>query len=99
MYHIRQNKVTGYWTDTDDPSLSLVGVHKIIDCRKPCAIHNTASSHNLSTAPLVWRDKRGSLERICEHGLFHIDYDTAMYYHSINLTNENVHVCDGCCGL
>jgi hypothetical protein len=36
---------------------------------------------------------------VCSHGVHHPDYDSAMYYYSVNQTNENVHMCDGCCGL
>lgn len=99
MIRLRQNPETGYWTATDDPRVNLVQVHGINECRFGCAIHDRPSNHPLKDAPLYWRDDRGILERTCEHGIGHIDFDTAIYNRSINMTNLNIHGCDGCCGI
>lgn len=96
---LRQNPVTGYWTDTEYPNLKLVGIHDIFVCRRPCPIHNTASDHLLNKAPMIWNEDRGLIMRMCSHGIQHPDYDSALYYYSVNLNNANVHACDGCCGM
>lgn len=61
-----------------------------------CCIHNP-SEHRLSSAPLNWRGDRKIMERICEHGIGHPDFDSAQYLSSIGKGYENVHACDGCC--
>jgi hypothetical protein len=96
---LKQDPVTGYWTRTEDPNIKLVGVHDINHCRRPCGIHNTPSQHPLHTFPLYWSESRGVLYRICEHGVKHPDFDGALFYYSINLGNNNIHGCDGCCGI
>jgi hypothetical protein len=96
---LRQNTNTGYWTDTEDPNLHLSGVHDVLVCRNFCAIHNKTSNHPLKDVPLEFCNIRGILTRTCDHGRTHPDYDAAIYYYSVNLSNETVHICDGCCGI
>lgn len=96
---LAQDPVTGFWTKTEDNNLNLVGIHNVYNCRQPCPIHNSQSTHPLQAAPLYWNPNRAIIERVCSHGVHHPDYDSAMYYYSVNQTNENVHMCDGCCGL
>jgi len=96
---LSQNSPTGYWTEIQDSKLTLVGVHSINYCRKPCAIHNEPSDHPLVNKPISWCINRGIITRECDHGIVHPDYDGALYYYSINLGNTNIHPCDGCCGL
>jgi hypothetical protein len=66
----------------------------------PCALH-FPSEHALSSAPMLWRNDVGLLERICEHGIGHPDPD-----HIARLRNAGhlriaeglaLHGCDGCC--
>ena len=67
-----------------------------------CCIHNP-STHRLSSAPLHWRDDRGLMERICEHGVGHPDPDDLA--HKRRTMSEaryrgyafEVHGCCGCC--
>jgi hypothetical protein len=96
---LKQNLETGFWTDTDNPRIKLHHVHGAAQCESlGCAIHNHPSNHRLSEADLNWRDDRGILERICEHGVGHPDRDAALYLESIGAGYENIHGCDGCCG-
>ena len=92
----------GNWTVGVDRNGNHVGelksVHPARACAaRGCAIHNHPSDHPLNDAPLNWRDDRGILERICEHGIGHPDHDSALYLKSIGLGIQNVHGCDGCC--
>mgnify|MGYP006345741253 CR=1 FL=1 len=95
-----QNPETGYWTDTKSPDIRL-RVHDPADCDDhPCAVHNHPSPHPLAEVTLNWRDDRKILERICEHGVGHPDYDAVQY--QINRGDPHAvsnasHGCDGCC--
>lgn len=84
------NKVVGHLNNTHNPNLCEY---------RGCAIHDHPSDHPLNTAPLNWREDRGILERICEHGIGHPDYDSAMYLSSVGQSHQNDHGCDGCCAL
>lgn len=104
MAYLRQNPETGYFTDISDTIDGeiisyLINVHSTKDCigDHPCAVHNNASIHALCQAPMLWREDRNILERICEHGIGHPDYDSANYLESIGQGYQNVHGCDGCC--
>jgi hypothetical protein len=80
----------------------IVNTHEeTANCSKyGCSIHNP-SNHNMKDWPTHWRDDRGMMERICEHGVGHPDPD------HINWVSRNVgpraasvvsiHGCDGCC--
>ena len=57
-----------------------------------CPIHNP-SAHPLKDAPQIWREDRGMMERVCEHGVGHPDPD-CMY-----AQQDPAHGCDGCCAL
>lgn len=104
---LKQNKGTGFWTSchtenevTDETYVGeLRNVHFPQACDGPrgCAIHNHPSNHALNEAPMVWREDRGILERICEHNVGHPDHDSALYLTSIGQEDENIHTCDGCC--
>lgn len=62
-----------------------------------CSIHNP-SGHPLKDAPMNWRDDRGIMERICEHGIGHPDPDDTEYRRRNNLWDSSgSHACDGCC--
>lgn len=96
---LSKNHETGYWTNfKDEPDLSLENVHDPSLCEgRGCAIHGRPSDHPLKDAPLNWRTDRGILERICEHGTGHPDFDSAEYLESIGKGYENVHGCCLCC--
>jgi hypothetical protein len=79
-------------------NVTLQGGEKIIaHARKDCETDNTSkyccihrpSSHHMRTWPQHWRNDRGIMERICQHGIGHPDPD--------DLTTDRVHGCDGCC--
>lgn len=91
---LKQDKETGYWTKFGG-GYELTNVHDPALCEgRGCAVHNHPSDHALKDAPLNWREDRGILERICEHGVGHPDLDAALYLASIGKGFENVH---GCC--
>ncbi len=55
----------------------IVHVHPRADCEARgghCCIHNP-SDHHMVDWPTHWRDDRGLMERICEHGVGHPDPD------------------------
>lgn len=102
---LHQNKETGFWTDFGVDSygymLKLDRVHDPALCAdRGCAIHDHPSDFYLNTAPMNWREDRGILERICEHGVGHPDLDAAKYLKSIGQGYQNIHGCchEGCCG-
>ena len=75
--------------------ITLVGGEVIIahdidvcDMSIPCCIHNP-SDHHMRTWPQHWRDDRGIMERICEHGCGHPDPD--------DKSLDRIHGCCGCC--
>ena len=61
-----------------------------------CCIHNP-SNHHMKDWLMVWRDDKGVMERICEHGVGHPDPDDAAYNDRTGNGFLNVHGCDGCC--
>lgn len=98
-----QDKKTNFWTvgvdSKGDPNGYVMrNPHDSWLCvGRGCAIHDHPSDHKLKDAPMLWRDDRGILERICEHGIGHPDFDSALYLTSIGSEVENIHGCDGCC--
>lgn len=71
------------------------------DCRgEYCAIHKP-SPHDMVTWPLAWREDKGILERMCEHGIGHPDPDSLAFIKLTRgdkeATEYGVHGCDGCC--
>ena len=84
----------------------LVGGQKILthekkDCRgESCCIHNP-SDHHMKDWPQFWRDDKGMMERICQHGVAHPDPDDIAFQLG-DIGNEEaswvkLHGCDGCC--
>lgn len=104
MYLIQDPK-TGYYTDVSDSpkgeKLGILKSHPASDCLGDhhCAIHNTASDHPLSEAPMFWRQDSGLLERICAHGVGHPDFDSTQWLESVGRDSQSSHGCDGCCAL
>lgn len=102
MSILTKNAKTGYYTDVVNARGKLVfqmqNLHDITACAgRGCAIHNHPSTHPLMNATLLWRDDRNILERLCEHGIGHPDYDSAQFIESIGQGYQNIHGCDGCC--
>jgi len=65
-----------------------------------CCLHNP-SDHHMKEWPLNWRDDRGLMERICEHGVGHPDPDGLAHIVAVHGQKaadvEAVHGCDLCC--
>ena len=98
MAILNKNPKTGYWTEAEEFG-RLMFVHSPSDCEgRGCAIHDHPSDHPLKDAPMNWREDRNILERICEHGIGHDDYDSVVYLRSIGSRDAGYHGCDGCCG-
>ena len=54
----------------------LENVHKAAECvGDTCAIHKK-TKHHMRGMPQVWRPDRGTIERLCEHGVGHVDPDS-----------------------
>jgi len=72
----------------------LTNVHSKTKCKgEYCCIHNP-SKHHMSDWQQVWREDKGAMERVCEHGIGHPDPDDPYY----SMTKHaGVHGCDGCC--
>ena len=81
---------------------NILDVHPATQCALPdrCSVHNP-SDHPLKDAPYNWRNDRGLMERICEHGVGHPDPDDLAYKKAVIPNYEDyefgVHGCDGCC--
>jgi len=79
----------------------ILTLHDYEKCKgRHCSVHNP-SEHPLKDAPLYWRSDRRMMERICEHGIGHVDPDHLAFYalshDSMDVWAEGVHGCDGCC--
>lgn len=76
-----------------------VWVHDKEGCKGHCVIHNP-SDHHMKDWPTHWRQDRGLMERLCEHGTGHPDPDDLAFKESIgmNIEVEGIHGCCGCCG-
>lgn len=71
-------------------------VHNRDACQgRGCAIHHP-SGHHMRDWPTFWRDDRMVLERVCSHGVGHMDPDDAAYRATRGDT-DTTHGCDGCC--
>jgi hypothetical protein len=99
FYHFTETVKAG-WVDEDagedgfDVSNGhLVGVHDPVECAgRYCCIHNP-SDHPMRNWEQLWRDDRGLMERVCEHGIGHPDPDDPKSANAL----ERMHGCDGCC--
>jgi hypothetical protein len=60
----------------------------------PCSVHDR-TEHNMRAFPQHWRDDKGIMERICEHGVGHPDPDDIKV--RMGRDEACVHGCDGCC--
>jgi hypothetical protein len=59
-----------------------------------CTIHNF-SDHHMVRWNQNWREERGVMERICGHGVGHLDPDEVDGL--AKLAYQKTHGCDGCC--
>lgn len=70
-------------------SETLTNTHDRHNCKGTyCTIHYR-SDHSMRGFPQHWRSDRKIMERICPHGIGHVDPD--------EITEDKVHGCDGCC--
>lgn len=79
----------------------LHNVHSETQCAdQACVVHNP-SDHAMAEFDTYWRQDRGLMERICEHGVGHPDPDDiAFVFRTAGREAaivESVHGCDGCC--
>lgn len=77
----------------------VLQVHAREDCSGRCSIH-APSDHSMKDLPTHWRDDRGIMERICEHGVGHPDPDdTGFRVMDVGQGAEyaDLHGCCGCC--
>jgi hypothetical protein len=81
----------------------VMRVHDEAQCQSrgsPCVIHRP-SNHSMRGFTLHWRPDRGIFERICPHGVGHVDPDQYGYWAERGGVREAdaqmVHGCDGCC--
>lgn len=94
---MEQERNTEIWSGLDLNGGLLVNVHSRDLCAgRPCCLHNP-SDHPLAQAPLRWRDDKGTMERLCEHGVGHPDPDDVAYNRTVLGRDVSVHGCDGCC--
>src|SRR5688572_6738291 len=78
-------------------NLVLGEVHSAEACvGEACVIHNP-TRHKLSSWPMLWRDDRQIVERLCSHGVGHPDPDQWQHWSSTDRMYEQVHGCCGCC--
>ena len=66
------------------------------DCTGFCPFHNPSNHHMRSWMMSV---KDGLTQRICPHGLFHLDPDSVAWFKSENkeIGDLECRACDGCC--
>jgi hypothetical protein len=75
----------------------LTNVHPPEACAgEPCTFH-APTEHRMRHMPLLWRDDRGIVERVCAHGVGHPDPDQKPYWKRTHRMYESVHGCDKCC--
>ena len=92
--------MTDIWVS--DHGLVLQDVHPETACEgRGCCLHHP-SDHHMKTWRLNWRGDHGLMERICPHGIGHVDPDDLAYrmstFHSdADVSRWSQHGCDGCC--
>lgn len=84
VYTIKKNKFTL------EGGQVIFNVHHINQCAgRNCVLHNM-SNHSMRSFPQHYRQDIGIMERVCPHGIGHLDPD--------ELTDRlGAHGCDGCC--
>lgn len=78
----------------ENSPIIIYNVHDSFACRgRYCTIHNR-SNHPMRHLPQLWRNDKGIMERVCEHGIGHPDPDEYMLAVDDSFS---LHGCDGCC--
>ena len=67
-------------------------VHGPYKCKGEFCVIHKPSNHHMREWKTHWRDDRGIMERLCEHGIGHPDPD------EIN-DPTGIHGCDKCCAI
>ena len=77
---------------------TLIGVHDEESCAKQqgCSVHRPSDNHMKGWSQ-NWRDDRGMMERICDHGIGHPDLDDVKFHGTMKDGFDFTHGCDGCC--
>lgn len=83
----------------------LVNIHSEELCAgRICAIHNPTTEKPECDWPTHWREDRGLMERVCDHGIGHPAIEHMEYLKDLDEKNgtdhakwEGIHGCDGCC--
>lgn len=94
--------MTGAWNPETDEYITGTGqilgrLHPRSACEgRPCVVHDP-SEHHLRHLPTHFRDDKGQMERICEHGVGHPDPDDLAWHASEGREHMGVHGCDLCC--
>lgn len=71
----------------------LSNVHPASKCAgQACTLHNP-SDHHMKDWPMLWRDDRKIMERICPHGAGHPDPDEMAYQATLPDGDSGVHGC------
>lgn len=88
------------WAPLEHSELSVF-VHKPAACAgEICAFHNR-SDHGMRGCKQLWRGDRGIVERLCECGVAHPDFDMMTYFRRIGKgeAGYGIHGCcaAGCC--
>lgn len=74
-----------------------VNIHDREFCSGRCPFH-VPSEHKMSGWPIVWRDDRQLVERLCDHEIGHPDPDSVKYLKQFHSEQGlTTHGCDGCC--
>ena len=94
MSWVKIEKINETWFCGDTP---LNRVHWPRRCSGQVCVVHSPTEHGLSSWPLVWREDRGIVERLCTHGIGHPDPDQFTFWLSSGRSYELVHGCDGCC--
>jgi hypothetical protein len=89
-------------TYTDGFGRTIHNIHKETkECRTyGCVIHNP-TKHHMRGFLTSWRSDRFIMERVCPHGVGHLDPDNYNWiernYGTLTAQSESFHGCDGCC--
>lgn len=87
-----------FYVKTIPPEIYVLRTHEEDEsCEEGCVIHHPSDTvQNRENWPYNWRGDRGIMERICEHGIGHPDWDSARHFERIGQSWQNIH---GCCGI
>src|SRR5882762_3100816 len=71
--------------------------HPVSQCEgQTCVVHNPLDGPWRALWSL-WRQDRGIVERICQHGTGHPDPSQFEHWRAIGQDWQSIHGCDGCC--